>query len=118
VRWLASSLAGQFQGMSLSEARSRPQIDEPGERIGEVALRMDAIELTGFDQRGDASPVLCALVMAGEECVLAGCFFQWCRAQWIGFCGFGLLGAPTTGGLLDDLRNPVERFAGDRRLAA
>ena len=46
-------------------------VDDPGDDVGEVGLRIDAVELAGLDQRGDDRPVLAAAVGAGEESVLA-----------------------------------------------
>ena len=46
-------------------------VDDFGERVGEIDLRIDARELAGLDQRGDDSPVFPAAVGAGEERVLA-----------------------------------------------
>ena len=37
----------------------------------EIGEGLDAVDLAGFDQRGDATPGDAALVVAGEECVLA-----------------------------------------------
>jgi transposase-like protein len=37
----------------LVEARSRPEIDQLGEHVGEIGLRVDASELAGLDQRSD-----------------------------------------------------------------
>src|ERR1700739_2556864 len=53
------------------EARGRPQVDEFGEDVGEVGLRVDAIKFTGLNERSDASPVLRALIVTGEECIFA-----------------------------------------------
>ena len=53
------------------EARGRPEIDEPGQHVGEISLRIDATELARLDERGDAGPVLGAVIMAGEQCILA-----------------------------------------------
>jgi hypothetical protein len=53
------------------EARSGPEIDEPVEDVGDIGLRLDIVELASFNQRSDAGPVFCALVMTGEERVLA-----------------------------------------------
>ena len=58
-------------GHELVETRSRPQIDELGEHIGEVGLRIDAGELASLDQRSDAGPVLRALIMARKQRILA-----------------------------------------------
>src|SRR3712207_8248719 len=41
---------------SLVDAAVRPAVDEAGEQIGEVALRVDAVELAGFHQRGHGRP--------------------------------------------------------------
>ena len=49
-------------GHELIEARSGPKIDEPGEHVGEVGLRIDAGQFAGLDERSDASPVLLSSV--------------------------------------------------------
>ena len=46
-------------------------VDDAGERVGEIGVRIDAVELAGFDQRGDDSPIFPAAIRAGEESVLA-----------------------------------------------
>ena len=46
-------------------------LDDCGERGRQPCVRIDAVHLAGFDQRGDATPGDAALVVAGEECVLA-----------------------------------------------
>ena len=51
----------------LVEAVVRPEVDEAGEDIGEVGLRVDVLELAGFDQRSNASPIFSAVIVAGEE---------------------------------------------------
>jgi transposase-like protein len=53
------------------EARGRPEIDELGQHVGEISLRIDAAEFAALDERGDAGPILGAMIMAGEECILA-----------------------------------------------
>src|SRR6476646_3635273 len=58
---------GPGPGHELVEARSRPEIDQAGEHVGEVGLRVDAAQFAGFDERGDAGPVLGALIVTGEE---------------------------------------------------
>ena len=45
--------------------------DDAGDDVGEVALRLDGVELCGFDERGDHGPVLGPTVGASEEGVLA-----------------------------------------------
>jgi len=37
-------------------------VDDFGERVGEIGLRIDARQLAGLDQRGDDGPVLAAFV--------------------------------------------------------
>ena len=48
-----------------------PAVDEAGQGVGEPGVRVDAVELTGLDQRGDDRPVGAALVAARKERVLA-----------------------------------------------
>src|SRR6476620_9306293 len=62
---------GPGPGHELVEARSRPEIDQAGEHVGEVGLRVDAVQFAGFDERGDAGPVLGALIVTGEERIFA-----------------------------------------------
>ena len=45
--------------------------DDPGDDVGEIGVRLDAVELGGFDERGDDGPMLGAAVGAGEEGILA-----------------------------------------------
>jgi len=53
------------------ETRGGPKVDELAEHVGEVGLRIDAVQFAGLDQRGDAGPILRPLIVAGEECILA-----------------------------------------------
>ena len=46
--------------------------DDAVDDVGEVGLRIDAVELAGLDQRRDRCPVLAAAVGTGEERILAG----------------------------------------------
>jgi hypothetical protein len=62
---------GPGPGHEFVEARSRPEIDQAGEHVGEVGLRVDAVQFAGFDERGDAGPVLGALIVTGEERIFA-----------------------------------------------
>lgn len=41
--------------------------DDPGEGVGQVSERIDVVQLTGLDQRGDDGPVLGAAVGACEQ---------------------------------------------------
>ena len=45
--------------------------DDAGDDVGEVGVRVDAVELRGFDERGDRRPVFATAVGAGEERVLS-----------------------------------------------
>src|SRR5258708_114853 len=49
------------------DARGRPEIDELGDHVGEVSLRIDAIQFAGFDERSNAGPVLRPLIVAREQ---------------------------------------------------
>jgi transposase-like protein len=76
---LRSSSSGQASGAlggpgprhELVETRGRPEIDQLGEDVGQIGLRVDAGELAGLDERCDAGPILRALIMPGEERILA-----------------------------------------------
>lgn len=46
-------------------------VDDPGEHVSDIAQRLDAIGLAGFDERGDDGPLLGTAVGAGEERILA-----------------------------------------------
>ena len=46
-------------------------VDDAGDDVGEVGVRLDAVELAGLDERGDDGPMLGAAVGAGEQRVLA-----------------------------------------------
>jgi len=45
--------------------------DDFGDYVGQIGLRFDAVELGGFDKRGDGRPMLTATVGPREERVLA-----------------------------------------------
>jgi hypothetical protein len=74
-------------------------VDDPGDDVGEVGLRIDATELAGLDQRGDDRPVLATAVGAGEECILP---VQRNRAVILPMSGrkskFVTVGTPSMGG--------------------
>jgi hypothetical protein len=46
-------------------------VNDPGDDVGEVLLRIDGVEFAGLDQRGDDRPVLGAAVGTSEERILA-----------------------------------------------
>ena len=64
-------LSGPGPGHEFIKPRGGPKIDQLGENVGQVGLRFDAAELTALDQRSDAGPVLRALIMPREQCILA-----------------------------------------------
>ena len=41
-------------------------VDDPGKDVGEVGLRIDVVELTGFDERGDDGPVFASRTSAAR----------------------------------------------------
>ena len=46
-------------------------VDDAGDDVGEVAMRLDLDELAGLDQRSDAGPILGSVVVPGKERVFA-----------------------------------------------
>ena len=58
-------------GQKIVDLAIRVAFDDPGEDVGEIAERLDVVQLAGFDERGDGCPVFGAAVGAGEEGVLA-----------------------------------------------
>lgn len=46
-------------------------IDDSRQYVGEVGLRIDAVEFASLDERGDDRPMLAAAVRAGKEGILA-----------------------------------------------
>jgi hypothetical protein len=102
-------------GHELIDARSGPEIDEPGEHVGDVGLRINAVQFAGFDERRDASPVLRSLIVAGEERVFA---VEHDRAD----APFDDVGVELDAAVIDEAREPVPMVQaiadglGDRRL--
>ena len=46
-------------------------VDDAGNDVGQIAVRLDAEELAAFDQRGNDRPMFGASIGAGEEGVFA-----------------------------------------------
>jgi hypothetical protein len=65
------SCGSPVPGEKFVETAVRPEIDETEENVGKVAVRIDPAELAALDQRSQDGPVLRAVIVAGEECVLA-----------------------------------------------
>ena len=58
-------------GHQLIETGLGVAVDDAGNDVGEIAVRFNADQLAGFDQRGDDRPVLGTAIRAGEQSVLA-----------------------------------------------
>src|ERR1700736_2726283 len=58
--------------MLCGEEITLTQIDQFGQNVLDIGLRINTIEFAGLDQPGDGSPVGRALVAAGEQRVLSG----------------------------------------------
>ncbi|MDA9421810.1 hypothetical protein XH97_06775 [Bradyrhizobium sp. CCBAU 53380] len=54
-------------GKQLTDFAVWVAVDDPGERTGQIGERIDVIQLTGFNQRGDDGPMLGATVGACEQ---------------------------------------------------
>src|SRR3954467_1582724 len=50
-------LGGPAPGQQFAEASVGPVVDEPGQHIGQVSMRIDAVQFAGLDQRGEHGPV-------------------------------------------------------------
>src|SRR5215469_5086619 len=72
-------------GQEFVEAALRMAVDDAGDDVGEVGVRIDADKLAGFDQRSDHGPVLGTAVGTGEESVLA---IRYALSRWDGLCLF------------------------------
>jgi len=67
----SSALGGPGPGHEFVQTGGRPEIDQLGEDVGQIGLRLDAAELAGLNQRSDAGPILCALIMPRKQRVFA-----------------------------------------------
>ena len=94
------ALGGPCPRHELVETRSWPEIDQPGEDVGQIGLRVDATELAGLDERGDAGPILRALIMPGEERILA---IKNNRAD----ASFDNVGVELDSSVIEEAREPV-----------
>ena len=55
----------------LVETRGGPQVDQFCEHVGEVCLRIDAVQFTGFNERSDTGPIFGPVIVASEECIFS-----------------------------------------------
>jgi hypothetical protein len=58
-------------GHQLVDALLGPAVHQACQQVGDVDLRIDAIELAGLDQRRHARPVLATFVAAGEQTIFS-----------------------------------------------
>ena len=93
-----------------------PKVDELAEHVGEVGLRIDAVQFAGLDQRGNAGPILRPLIVAGEQCILA---IEHDRTD----AAFDDVGIEFDAAVIEETDEPVPviqaitALVGDRRLA-
>jgi hypothetical protein len=99
------ALGGPGPRHELVETRSRPEIDQPGENVGQIGLRVDATEFAGLDERGNAGPILRALIMPGEERILA---IENNRAD----ASFNDIGVELDAAVVEEPREPVPMVQG------
>jgi hypothetical protein len=69
-RAAVGALGGPGPRHELVQARGRPQVHQLREHVGQIGLRLDPTELASLDERGNAGPVLRALIKA--ELILPG----------------------------------------------
>src|SRR6202008_2335206 len=60
---VSCALGGPGPWHQLVQTGGRPEIDQLGEDVGQIGLRLDAAELAGVDKGNDAGPVFRALIM-------------------------------------------------------
>jgi hypothetical protein len=59
-------------GQELIDLAVGMAVDDPDEDVIEIGERIDLVQLAGFDQGGNDSPVLGTAVRAREQCVFTG----------------------------------------------
>src|SRR3954463_2872805 len=62
---------GPGPGQQFAEEAVWPVIDELGQHVSQVGMRIDAMQFAGLDQRGEHGPVFCPFVRTSEECVFS-----------------------------------------------
>ena len=67
----SSAVGSPGPGHQFVQTGGRPEIDQFGEDVGQISLRLDAAELCCLDERSNAGPVLRALTMPREQRILA-----------------------------------------------
>ena len=59
------------EGQEFVEAAHGMAVDDLGEDIGQIGLRIDGKHFAGCDQRGQNCPMFATAIGAGEEMILA-----------------------------------------------
>src|SRR5438270_7168784 len=62
---------GPAPGQQFAETTVGPVIDELGQQVGQVSMRIDAMQFAGLDQRGEHGPVFCPFVAAREQSIFS-----------------------------------------------
>jgi DNA invertase Pin-like site-specific DNA recombinase len=62
---------GPGPGQQFAEAAVGPVIDELGQHVGQVGMRIDAVQFARLDQRGEHRPVFRPVVRTSEECIFS-----------------------------------------------
>jgi transposase-like protein len=99
------ALGGPGPGHEFVETRSGPEIDQPDENVGQIGLRVNATEFAGLDEQGDAGPILRALIMPGEQRILA---IENNRAD----ASFDDVGVELDAAVIEEPREPVPMVQG------
>jgi len=63
---------GVGPGHEIVDLAGEMAVDDLCERVGEISVGIDVVELAALDQRGDHRPAFCAAVRPSEERILAG----------------------------------------------
>src|SRR3954464_10568025 len=62
---------GPGPGQQFAETTVGPVVDELGQHVGQVSMRIDAMQFAGLDQRGEHGPVFCPFVAASEQSIFS-----------------------------------------------
>jgi hypothetical protein len=72
---------GISPGQELVEAAVGVAVDNAGDDVGQVGVRLDANQLAGLDERGDHGPMFGPAVGAGEQGILSLMSWSLVRSQ-------------------------------------
>jgi transposase-like protein len=110
------ALGGPRPRHELVQTVGWPEIDQLGEDVGQIGLRLDVAELTSLNERSDAGPIFRALIMPGKQRILA---IENKRTD----ASLDDVGVKLDAAVVEELREPVPvvqgvaDMLGDRRLA-